>query len=237
MNGSTPEAGAWRSLARAAWIAFATHLAAGIAMALVLRHGLDTNRDIDDRLRFIDEHRAAWIAGWIAWNVAALAFLGFVATFRRAHEAAGTARSRVGRLAVLAAVAGVALDLAAESIEMAALPSLARRALGAPGSHSEFLAAHRAAVLMTGFAANGLYTLAVLLLLAACRGIARAQRSAGAAVVAAGVAVSLASLAHSVAGMFWSNAILVPLLLVWLALVARDAAARARAATSVRVQS
>lgn len=138
-------------------------------------------------------------------------------------------------LAVAVCTAAVACDLAAESILMGVVVDLARPTLdelsrAAPGAGSRFLLWQRSAVTLTGYVANGLYTLATLLLVWTTR---RAHPplavAAGLATVAAGVVLSAAALAGSVAGMFWSNALLLPSLLVWLAAVASYASRRARA--------
>ncbi len=78
----------WSRLSRAAWLAFAVHLLAGLALALILRRGLETNADLGDRLRFVGGSRLAWTAGWICWTVAALTILNFYARFAAAHLSA-----------------------------------------------------------------------------------------------------------------------------------------------------
>lgn len=213
--------GRWLRLRRAAWLAAATHAVAGLALLLVLRHGLDTNPSLEARARFVAEHGAQWTSAWLTWNAAALSILYFCVAFAAAHWSEHDTTTLA--LAVAVCTAAVACDLAAESILMGLLPGLTSDAAG-------FLLWSRSAVLLTGYVANGLYTLATLLLVWATR---RAHPplavAAGLATAAAGVALSAAALAGSVAGMFWSNAVLLPSLLVWLAAVARHASRRARA--------
>jgi len=89
-------------------------------------------------------------------------------------------------------------------------------------------------VLLSGYVANSLYTLAILFSIASTR--ADYQRwivIAGALVVVAGAAISLTCLSGSVAGMFWSNALLVPCLVTWQVGVALDACGRRRKKASV----
>src|ERR1700724_2963302 len=76
----------WSHLSHAAWLAFAVHLLAGLAMALMLRHGLETNTDLTGRLRFVARHRLLWTAGWLSWTVAAVTILNFYARFAAAHR-------------------------------------------------------------------------------------------------------------------------------------------------------
>ena len=228
----------WRRLSLAAWLAMATHLAAGLATAFILKPGLETNPDLSDRLRYIVENELLWIAGWLVWNVAALSILYFYACFVAAHDA-GKAGSLVLRIALLLSVAGIVPDLTAEAIEMGLLPQLARGALAAstsdasPGQAALFLALHRGAVMATGYVANGLYSLAALALVWTTRpAYPRWIVLAGLVVAASGLFLSGAVLADSVTGMVGAHFVLVPALLLWQAGVAIDAARRAREAAA-----
>jgi hypothetical protein len=210
-------------LSRAAWLAFAAHLTAGLAMALILRHGLETNGDLADRLRFVAQRRFLWTAGWITWTVAAITIFNFYARFAAAHRSRGVSPAPL-RMAVLGTVAAVGADWTAQAFEMFVLPGLAR-AGNAPG----FLAWHRAAVLLTGFLANGLYTVSALLLVwTSRRAYSRWIQMAGIGVVAGGSILSATAWADSAAGMLFANVLLVPCLLVWLAGVAASATLYAR---------
>lgn len=214
----------WRRLERSAWLSLGVHLAAGLAMAFVLRWGLETNPDLESRLRFLAEHTFAWRAAWGTWNAAALSVLWFFYAFARAKPGGVT------RAALRIGFAAVALDLSAEAIEMWHIPRLAADALGGQGV-AAFFAAHRAAVLLTGFGANGLYTLSSVLLVYVSRDdVPRWTRAAGWGVGAAGAALSCAALAGSAAGMFWTNAVLVPCIASWQLGVALAARRRRTAA-------
>ncbi|HXB56326.1 MAG TPA: hypothetical protein VN461_16240 [Vicinamibacteria bacterium] len=213
----------WPRLSRAAWLAFAAHLTAGLVMALILRNGLETNADLADRLRFVDQRRLLWTAGWITWTVAAITILNFYARFAVAHGSLGASPALL-RSAVLLTVAAVGADWTAQAVEIFVLPGLA----GA-GNAPSFLAWHRAAVLLTGFLANGLYTISALLLVwASRRAYPRWIQMAGFGVVAGGSILSAMAWANSAAGMLFANVLLVPCLLVWLAGVAASATLHAR---------
>ncbi|MGH9750404.1 MAG: thiol-disulfide oxidoreductase DCC family protein [Candidatus Polarisedimenticolia bacterium] len=215
----------WRRLSRAAFIALTLHLVAGLAMALVLRRGLETNADLLDRLRFLAEHAGLWRVAWLAWNAAALSIIYFYVAFARAHAGNGAPM----RVAVLLGAAGVVTDLCAEAIEMFALPALAAGALAGRGALSLFFSTHRLAVLLTGFLANGLYTVAAVVLCWAARRVyPRWTLAAGMGVGASGAWLSAAALLDSTAGMIWSNAVLIPCLALWQAGVAAAASVRAR---------
>jgi hypothetical protein len=201
-------------LTRAAWLAFWAHLIAGMAMALILRHGLETNAEPTDRLGFIARHTSLWTFGWLCWTVAALTILNFYARFAAAHRS----RASPGpfRAAVWLTVLAVAADWMAQAIEVLVLPGFARSA-----DAGSFLAWHRTAVLLTGFLANGLYTISAFLLVSASRGAyPRWVVMMGFGVVAGGSILSLAATLDSAAGMIVANVVLVPCLLAWLAGVA-----------------
>lgn len=205
-------------LSHAAWLAFAVHLMAGIAMAAILRHGLETNADLLDRLRFVARHRALWTVGWLSWTLAALTILRFYARL----AAACPPRTRfpsLPRTAVWLTIPAVAADWSAQAIEVLVLPTPALAV-----NTAVFLAWHRAAVFLTGFLANGLYTTAAVLLVWASRHVyPRWIRIAGFGVGIGGYVLSAAAWVGSAAGMLWANVVLVPSLLVWLAGVAISA--------------
>jgi hypothetical protein len=208
----------WSQLSRAAWLAFAVHLVAGLAMALILRHGLETNDDLTDRLRFVDGRRLWWTAAWLTWTVAAATILNFYARFSAAHRGRGVSPAPLNAAVLLTPVAVVA-DWAAQAVEMFVLPGLAHA-----GNVMGFLVWHRAAVVLTGFLANGLYTVSALLLVwTSRRAYPRWIQAAGFGVVAGGAILSAAAWADSAAGMLFANVVLVPCLLAWLAGVAISA--------------
>jgi hypothetical protein len=207
-------------LRQAALLAFFLHLLAGIGMVVILRQGLDTNPDFQDRLTFLINHRWLWTVAWLSWSLAALAILNFYMSFAAAHNPTDFPTSALS-LAILLTVAAVGLDLTAQAVEVGILPNLAVQVLSAPGGTEVFRGLHRLAVLMSGCVANGLYSLSALMLAWSTR---RAYLPwvwmAGIAAGIFGLSLSVAALADSVAGMFWTNVLLVPSILIWLAGVA-----------------
>lgn len=198
-------------LQRAAIAAFCLHLIAGIGMILVLWFGLETNPDLQNRLAFLVNHRVLWSAAWLTWTAAALSILYFFTVFAEIHL-------QGARFALLLTVAAMGPDLAAQAIEIGVLPSLAFRAFSTNAAPELFLTFHRVAVMLSGYLANGLYSLTALLLAWSAR---RSYPSwvwlAGVVTGLLGIGLSAAVLAESVEGMFWMNALLVPALLIWLA--------------------
>src|SRR4051812_2543018 len=175
-------------------------------MALILRNGLETNSDFQDRLAFIINHRGLWTAGWLTWTAAATAILYFYIVFSSTH--------RAGKLAVILTVAAIAADLSGQVIEVGVLPSITDRI-------DLFTAFHRTAVMLSGCIGNGLYSVSALILAWAARAAyPRWVWAAGLMTGCIGLVLSIAVIANSTAGMFWSNVILVPCLLLWLVGVA-----------------
>lgn len=208
-----------RRLRIAAWTALGVHFVAGVALALVLRHGLETNADLADRLAFIVRRRSLWTAAWATWNVAAASILYLFYALWKAHGGAAC------RLAVAVSAAGAAADLTAEAIEMFVLPPLAARGLVDPAAAVVFLKTHRQAVLLTGGLANGLYTASTWLVVLSTWSRYRAlTRAAGVGVGLAGAALSAAAVMGSVSGLMWTNAVLLPCLVMWQAGIARESA-------------
>jgi len=120
----------------------------------------------------------------------------------------------VGKGMLIASVgAGLAADLGAQTLYMGVLPGLGPDA---------FAAVEAAAGTLTGYLGNGLYTVAGLLLTWAGLGhLPRYLVALGLVVWTAGLGLSAASLGHSASGQFWSTAVLMPTLVVWLVLVGR----------------
>jgi hypothetical protein len=209
-------ADAFARLRFAAWLSVGVHLVAGLAMAFVLRHGLETG-EIPDRLVFLAQYKLAWQLGWLTWNLAALTILYFVICFARAHRDSENTDARLP-YAVVVCAAAVPLDLAAEGIEMAVLPMLALDALGQTSVDPMrlFLAFQRTATMLTAFFANGLYSLATLLLVCATwRRYPVWIAGMGALVGLAGFGLSAAALLESVTWLVLTNIVLVPALLLW----------------------
>src|SRR5439155_2023431 len=130
---------------------------------------------------------------------------------------------RLGRLAVPLTAMGIAADLSGQAIEIGMLPGIAEHVLGLSAGIDRFISLHRTAVMLSGFAGNGMYSLSALLLAWKTR---RAYplwvSSAGIATGGFGLALSAAVLVNSGSGMFWTNVFLVPSILVWLAGVANS---------------
>ncbi|MCZ6688737.1 MAG: hypothetical protein O7H41_03945 [Planctomycetota bacterium] len=201
----------------AAWIALGTHFIAGAAMAILLRPGLETEPDLASRMEYVTEHGAAWVGGWLCWTVAALSIIYFYTTFALAYRSEGGIRATLLRIAIGLGIVAVTADILAQTIEIGILPELARAR-----ADLEFLLMHRRAVLLTGYLANGLYTISAILLASTTRRFypSWVWLAGTFGVGVSGVGLSVAALIDSVAGMVTANALLVPAILCWLVGVA-----------------
>ena len=203
-------------LRRAAIIAFSMHLLAGISVALILTNGLETNTNFTARLNFIVGHPAPWGFGWLTFTAAAISILYFYDALASTH--------RLERFAVLLTAAAIVADITGHTIEFGVLPSIAYRVLSSETTPDTFLLLHRIVVLLSAYVANTLYSLSALILAWRTRGFyPRQVWISGIAVGVCGFAMSVAAIAESTDGLFWTNAILFPLILLWLALVALSA--------------
>jgi hypothetical protein len=223
----------WLRLRFAAILALVIHLIAGLAMALILRLGLDTAPNLGQRLEFLANNQPLWVSAWITWNCAALSILCFFYCLARAHAGDIRTQTKLLNFAVLICVGAVAADLFAEVIEMKIIPEMARSILRAPDSKldttvDDLLYLHRLATISTGYLGNGLYTISTALAVWATRFCySRLTRLAGTCAVVGGIWLSVAALTDSVSGMVLSNILLMPSLLIWLATIAQRSAQRA----------
>jgi hypothetical protein len=149
-----------RVRAAAPYLCAAVHVAALLMMALVLRGGTEAQASVAARAAYVVAHPLGWALGWTVWMTAAQTVAGFYAWW-----AARLPSRRVAAAVLVATAVGLACDLLGESLYAAWLPWLAPDvAAGVPGAAGRFAALQRAGTVLTGVAANGLYTLAGLAL-------------------------------------------------------------------------
>lgn len=189
-----------------AWLAVATHLVASAAMLLLLREGLPPASDAE-RIAFIAAHRAGWTAGWLTWQLAVVSLIALYAVLAR----------RLGGSLPLTALAigtaGAAIDIATNVRYIVILPRL---------SGDAFALLDRELEAMTGYAANGLYTLAFVLFVIAGRVVLPRLANALAIPIAiSGFALAIGALLHDARIELISSAILFPLFTLWTILIAR----------------
>jgi hypothetical protein len=188
-----------------AWLAAATHTVAAAGMLFLLRRGLPGFPE-EERLAYMATHRAAWIGGWLLWQFAAVSLMAFYGVL------ALRLRGVLSLTAMACATAGLSLDIASETRYMAVLPELRGEA---------FEALDRELEVLIGYGANGLYTVALVLLVAAgWRVLPKAALVLFGPVAASGLALALASLRHDARLETITSAILFPLFTLFIMVIA-----------------
>jgi hypothetical protein len=173
-------------------------------MLLVLRHGLESSSDPATRTEFVRRNVLLWRAGWALWTGAGLSLVAFFAWW-----GARLGDPKRALLASAAAAVGLACDLAAESLFMGWFPDRMREV-------------ERAAGLLTGGAANGLYTVAGILLTLGTRQLRGPRLLWTWGVWVAGTALTASTFAGSVPATIASTATLMTLFCPWVWFVGRE---------------
>ena len=187
-----------------AFLAAATHVAAAAGMLFLLRGGL--LGELTDRIAYMQAHRAAWLCGWLLWQIAAVSLIAFYAVLAMRFGGVWSI------VAMAVAAAGISIDIASESRYMGVLPQFRNDA---------FVQLDRDLEVLIGYGANGLYTVAfVLLVLAGWRVLPRTALALAGPVAASGFALALASLAHHPRLETLTSAFLFPLFTLWIIIVA-----------------
>jgi hypothetical protein len=132
---------------RVAWLSVALH-ALGLGAALGMRPGTAVV-DLPSRMAFLAAAPLRWSAGWGVWMLCALSLVAFFVV------AAERLPALAGRAALALVAAGAAVDLFCDAGQAALLPALA-------GDARLFLAVERLLGVGGAVVANGLYTLATL---------------------------------------------------------------------------
>ncbi len=188
-----------------AWLAAATHVVASAAMLFLLRDGLP-GFDEAHRLAYLDAHHAAWTFGWMTWQVAVVSLIALYAVLALRF------RGVLSVTAMAVATAGMAIDIATQMRYIAILPSLRGDA---------FALFDRELEMLTGYAANGLYTLGFALLVGAgWRAMPRSANALAIPVTISGFALSAAALMRDARLELVTSAILFPLFTLWIAVIA-----------------
>ena len=192
------------SLRRSApYVCAALNLTALVAMATVLRFGTEIVPLAADRVSYIAAHPALWRAGWSLWVAAAVSLVTFYAWWGSFLRNAAWA---LGAAAV--AAAGLACDVAGESLLIGWLPR-------------DYDRIAAVATLLTGAAANGLYTLAGIGLTVATPSLRGFLRALTWAVWLAGGSVTVCTLTRAPLGIAISTTVLFLMFCPWVVLLGR----------------
>lgn len=148
-----------------------------------------------------------WAFGWFLWHIAALSLIALYAVLALRFKGI------LSITAMAASTAGLALDITCEAKYIGVLPQL---------RGEEFARLDRELEVLIGYAANGLYTVAfILLVVAGWRVLPKLALALSGAVAGSGIGLALASLRGDARLETISSAILFSSLIVWIALVAR----------------
>ena len=120
--------------------------AAAVAMLVALRGGSELIADGAQRAAYVAQHPVLWRGGWALWMAAALSLLGFYAWWGACLPSSAWAT-----IAFVVAAVGLASDLTAESLFIGWLPR-------------DLEVIQPAGSILTGGVANGLYTVAGVIL-------------------------------------------------------------------------
>lgn len=201
-------------LTRLAWANVALH-AMGLAGAwLWLRPG-SMLVPLAERRAYLSAHGLTWGWGWGVWMACAIALVAFNAAL---VEPLGE-RPFLPRLALVLSVAGMAVDLVCDAIQVWLLPGL---------DSALFESLERLAFAGGATLANGLYTLAVALLSVRLSGQARGKTlAAGWVTVAAGSAMAVSGVLDSPQLLQLATGPTIVGYSLWVVLVARDLESKA----------
>lgn len=174
---------------------------AAVVMLVALRNGTEVVPNFATRALYIEQHAALWRGGWVVWIAAASSLLAFYAWWGAWLPSRGW-----GIAACIIAIAGFSCDLLAESLMIGWLPQ-----------RIETLAP--LASLLTGGAANGLYTIAGILLTVGTRSLRGPLRIWAWTTWASGLALTVFTVVGSVVGITISTAVLMTLFCPWVAVL------------------
>jgi hypothetical protein len=182
--------------------------AAFLAMALVLRQGTEMQPDVAERVAYIAQHPLLWRGGWCLWIAAAISLAAFYAWW------GGQLRHpQFGVWAVGIAAAGLMCDLAGESLLIGWLPRDYDRI--AP-----------AVMILTGGAANGLYTIGGVVLTVGTSALRGPVLALTWTMWLAGAAVTISTLAGTPLAIAISTTALFVMFCPWVLLTSRAVPSR-----------
>jgi len=207
------------SLRRLAFVNIALH-ALGLLLAALYLRPASPAIPLAERMAYLANHPAGWTAAWCAWIGCMITMVAF--TVVAAARLGGD--NLLARVAVIVAVTAGGFDLLGDSLFIAVLP---RVATFDPPNEQLFLTIERAIQILSLVVANGLYSVATLLLSLAAR--ARLRH----AVVVLGIGVFVSGMLLALAaftGVSWhaeaATLATIGLYIVWVWLTACDLEAR-----------
>jgi hypothetical protein len=209
----------------APWLCVATHAVALVMMAVCLQPGTLIESDLAARATYIAGHVTTWTIGWSMWMLAAASLVGFYAWWgsRLAGEQTFLSVDRRTVIAIFAVVVtafGMVCDFSGEGSLILLLVDRLRNTTGGSLNTLQLAEAdniERAFTLLSAGAANGLYTVAGIMLTLMTPGLPRWVLAAMWVTWLAGSGMTVAAIANYTSGMVATTAVLFPPFLVWVA--------------------
>jgi hypothetical protein len=187
----------------APYVCAALNFAAIVAMATVLRFGTEIVPLVADRVSYISQHPVVWRAGWSLWIAAALSLAAFYAWWASYLQDGGW-----GVAALSLASLGLVCDLFAESLLIGWLPR-------------DYESVAPMTTILTGAVANGLYTLAGVMLTLATHSLGGLLRAMAWTIWTAGATLTVCTLAGTPTGIAISTTVLFGVFCPWAVLLGR----------------
>jgi len=190
----------------APWVCVATHVTAVGMLAAFLRQGTTAEPDVNIRAGYVASHVGSWSAGWAVWMLAAVTIVGFYSWWGSRLTA-----WKIAVVAVVLCAFGMACDFSGEG------SAILRMSEAALSNLDRFTDIERQFTILSPGIANGLYTLAGILLTTATPNLPGWVRAAMWLTWIAGIAMTVSAFADTTIGIVASTVILFPPLMVWIA--------------------
>ncbi len=224
--------GTWlgrRIASSAPWLCVSVHAAALLMLGIFLRQGTQTEVDVFARAKYVARHPALWTIGWATWMAAAASLVGFYTWWASEIDVSsydGATQTRtVNRvsiylvMAIVITMIGMVFDFSGEASGILRLTERVLSPLQADAASAwdptPFMEVERDFRLCSAGAANGLYTVAGIMLMLVTHGLPSWIRALMWATWIAGVTMTIAAMWNHLPGMVISTAALFPMLLVW----------------------
>lgn len=204
-------------MARLAWFNVLVHLFGLASAGVGMRPGTPLV-PLSERLDYLAAYPLAWSLGWGVWMLCAAALVSFVAV---AVKLLGE-RDALGRLSLILVVVGAGFDLFCDAVYILVFPRIASLN---PVPEAIFLLLEQVTAIGSLVIANGMYSIAVLLLTLALRGrpgLAPFITTTGYGVTVFGLLLAAAAFTGVPWHIEWATGPTIGLFCVWVLLVARS---------------
>jgi len=211
-----------RIAAAAPWLCIALHAVALATTAWLLKPGTIMETDPAARASFIAAHEWRWSIGWTMWMLAAASYVGFCAWWASRIDTVDERSSGAtpATIAVVIAALGTIFDFSGEGSLILLGVERARELTSSSVASADltpFFVIERVFMWLSAGAANGLYTVAGIILTLRMPGFPRWIRTLMWLTWVAGITMTLAGVANYVACFVASSIFLFPPFLVWIA--------------------